>query len=153
MSPYPLKGMDDTYIARRASATHTDTKSVKDNSVSGARVSAGRKTFPLEPEFVYPPINPITSPPGVNAEADSFNIVVAGLARDYIGVNEIIRRQSRLANEKTLACVLMWLLTLIDNAPTTGTAMLLINRRRIIDSGADVWKMREVAESRPPEAP
>ena len=96
-------------------------------------------------EIVYPPIDAITSPPGVNAEADSFNIVLAGLTGDYMGINAIVRQQSRLANEKTLACVLMWLVTLIDNVPTVGTAMLIRNRQRIIDTGVDVWTMREQA--------
>jgi hypothetical protein len=98
---------------------------------------------PKRSEFVYPPVHPITSPPGVNAEADSFNILLAGLAGDYVGINEIVRLQSRLANEKTLACVLMWLVTLIDNVPVVGNAMLLRNRQRIIDTGVDVWTMRE----------
>ncbi len=99
-------------------------------------------------DYEYPDVEPIDSTPGVNVEADAFNVLLAAKRGEFLTIKDIVASQDRLTNEKVLACVLTWFVNLLDNVPTVAEALLLHHRKVIIDAGEDVWTARDKVEGR-----
>ena len=81
-------------------------------------------------------ITPIPTIPGANPEADAFNLLVAGLDDDWQTMRYIVGEQSRVANERTLACVLCWLCILIGMLPVEVARSYLLHVAGIAEDPA-----------------
>lgn len=91
-------------------------------------------------------IEPIPGKPGINAEVDSFNLLVAALNDELPDILAIVSQQDGETTHKTLACILCWFVNLIRNVPTISDAVLDYYRRTVLSNEHDVWTERALAD-------
>ena len=79
-----------------------------------------------------PSVPPIPAVPG-NVDIDSFNMLVAAVARDWESLRDICMMQDRITNEQTLMRVTVWLSIILRTLPD-DTRLMFLNRFRDVAS-------------------